>query len=217
MVYKNIVKNKGFQWLNTVFMRGLIRWECLRRDPVYIRAYREKRHYKNIPHRLLLNPEMTDRNIERIALNKKCWFRRKEVRFINMLGQVVALSPRMFISLPIVKRKHVVYKKSIPFEVTFVVNLSYMENEIKDALDRAIDSFIDELEYRSLYKRGRTQYYRNIKNYLDVYDLRQQGLTYPVIAKKVYGNVKRETALFQVKREMKKAKKYINGGYAKLW
>jgi hypothetical protein len=218
VAYKNIIthKDKVFKTINTVFKRGLVKWECLRRDAEYRKCYEKDGGYKNIMG-MLINPNLSDKDIYKLALKHKNPFRSHEVRFISILGCCMDSSVSFLLSPDAVKRGKVTYNGSIPSEITLAVNLNYTKEEIMEALEAEIDTWFGYLKYKGLYKRGRTQDYEVIKRYLKVYDLKEKGMTYTEITKKYYKGVREDVALFQVKREKKKADQLIHGGYVKIW
>jgi len=99
--------------------------------------------------------------------------------------------------------------------INLSINLLYPKDQILYAVNRFIDNFKKMSKVSYIKSRKRMQKYLDC---LKIYDLRQDGKTFPQIVNKLYSNSSTayDTLLNQVQREYRRAAQLINGGYRQI-
>jgi len=106
----------------------------------------------------------------------------------------------------------------IPKQVDLVIDLGYSKQEIMVDFEKQIDRWLTLYEAIGDRNTKRALDYANINRYLKVYDLKNSKSkpTFSDIAERLYpgpSNKNLDSAIQQVKREYKRAKELINGGF----
>jgi hypothetical protein len=106
----------------------------------------------------------------------------------------------------------------VPRRVEFAVDFGYAKQEIVDSFEKQIDMWFRLNDAINARNTNRALDYSNIQRYLKIYDEKQDksNLTFADLAQKYYpgaASKNLDSAIQQVKREYKRAKELINGGF----
>jgi hypothetical protein len=106
----------------------------------------------------------------------------------------------------------------IPRRVEFIVDFGYAKQDIMSNFENLIDMWFRLNDAIDVRNKNRALDYLNIQRYLKIYDEKKgkPGLTFADLAQKYYpGAVSKnlDSAIQQVKREYKRAKELISGGF----
>ncbi len=245
-----VLTRKQYFENSKIIARGLVRWECIRRNEQFRKLCDEDSKMLFLGKDIVLTPQSTKSQLSnelvkiktRIGKDKSVSFvgRKHEHRytayfyFFKNLGH-----PPFLANSPVYsKQLHALFydlfdKKDmkklsqeqidgfvaqIPRRVEFTVDFGYAKQEIMFEFESQIDMWFrlnDAIDARN---KNRALDYSNIQRYLKIYDEKKgkPGLTFADLAQKYYpGAVSKnlDSAIQQVKREYKRARELINGGF----
>jgi len=245
-----VLKKKEYAESCRIIERGLVRWECIRRNKRFVALYEKDNEILNIGNKIQLTPDTTKDFIKKeLGKVKTKKNRDGSVGFLNKSHEhkytayflfLKNLGHADFLNNSPVKSKQLhalVYdlldKKEnakysqeeierfvaqIPKQVDVVVDLGYSKQEIMTEFEKQIDMWFSLNNATGDRNTKRALDYTNINRYLKVYDLKNSTprITFSDIAQKLYpgpSNKNLDSAIQQVKREYKRAKELINGGF----
>lgn len=245
-----VLTKKQYSENNKIIARGLMRWECVRRNEQFRCLCNDDNKILSLGKDINLTPESTRFQLSRelariktkIGRDKSILFENKKDEhkytayfyFLKNLGhsQFIANSPVYSKQLhallynlldnkdikKLSQEQITSFIAQIPKRVEFTVDFGYAKQEIMDNFEKQIDMWFrlsDAIEVRN---KNRALDYSNVERYLKIYDekKRKSGPTFSDLAQKYYpGPAAKnlDSAIQQVKREFKRAKELINGGF----
>ena len=248
-----VIKEKEYLENAKTIARGLMRWECVRRNAQLRRLYREDNDILCLGGDICLTPETTKYEISkdiakintRVNKDKSVTFLdRKSARkytayysfmsdlshspFLNNLAvhskQMHAMVYEIVDKRDVAKYDRDVVEKfisEIPTKVDFIIDFGYSKQEIMAAFEKQIDMWYRLHGAIGERNNKRALDYTNIERYLEVYDLKngKSKPTFFELAQKFYpgpSSKNLDSAIQQVKREYKRAKELINGGFLSI-
>ena len=248
-----VIKKKEYLENEKTIARGLIRWECARRNTQLRRLYQEDNSVLCLGVDICLTPETTKNEISKevskikTRVNKDkdvAFLDRKSARkytayfyfmkdlghspFLNNLAvhskQMHAMVYEIVDKRDVAKYDRAVVEKfisEIPTKVDFIVDFGYSKQEIMTEFEKQIDMWYRLHEAIGERNNKRALDYTNIERYLEVYDLKngKSKPTFFELAQKFYpgpSSKNLDSAIQQVKREYKRAKELISGGFISI-
>jgi len=245
-----ILKKKEYLTNSKIIARGLMRWECIRRNEQFRRLCDGDKEILSLGKDINLTPESTKSRLSneltkiktKTGKDKRVSFtsRKDEHKytayfyFLKNLGHSQSLA-----NSPVYSKQHhaLLYdmldnkdiKKlsqeqitdfiaQLPRRVEFTVDFGYTKQEIMADFERQIDMWFSLNDATGDRNTKRALDYANINRYLKVYDLKnnKSKITFSDIAQQLYpgpSNKNLDSAIQQVKREYKRAKELIRGGF----
>lgn len=245
-----VLTQKQYFENNKIIARGLVRWECIRRNEQFRQLCDGDSKRLFLGKDIVLTSQSTKSQLSnelakiktRIGKDKSVFFasRKNEHRytayfyFLKNLGH-----PPFLANSPVYsKQLHALFydlfdKKDIkklspeqvagfiaqvPRRVEFAVDFGYAKQEIVDSFEKQIDMWFRLNDAINARNTNRALDYSNIQRYLKIYDEKQDksNLTFADLAQKYYpgaASKNLDSAIQQVKREYKRAKELINGGF----
>jgi len=245
-----ILKKKEYLANSKIIARGLMRWECIRRNEQFRRVCDRDKKILSLGKDISLTPESTKSQLSnelskiktKIVRDKRVSFasRKHEHRYTAYFYFFKNIGHSHFLAnSPVYSKQHhaLLYdlldnkdiKKlsqeqiadfiaQIPSRVEFTVDFGYTKQEIMVDFERQIDMWFSLNDATGDRNTKRALDYANINRYLKVYDLKnnKSKITFSDIAQQLYpgpSNKNLDSAIQQVKREYKRAKELINGGF----
>lgn len=245
-----VLKKKQYLENSKIIERGLLCWECVRRNKRFLALYEKDSGVLEFGRKFQLTPDISKddiaKDVGRIKIKKN---KDGSVRFVNKSHEhkytayfyfLKNLGRAEFLNNSPVKSKQLhalVYdflgKKDtakistkeiskfisqIPKQVDFIIDLGYTKQEIMREFEKQIDMWFSLFDATGDRNTKRALDYANITRYLKVYDLKngKPKTTFSDIAQQLYpgpSNKNLDSAIQQVKREYKRAKELINGGF----
>lgn len=245
-----VLKKKQYLENSKTIQRGLICWECVRRNKRFLTLYEKNSGILNFGKGFQLTPGASKDDIAKdiggiktrknkdgsvVFVNK-----RHEHKYTAYFYFLKNLGRAEFLNNSPVKSKQLhalvydfVGKKDIakisgkqisefvsqiPKQVDFIINLGYTKQEIMHEFEKQIDMWFSLYDATGDRNTKRALDYTNIIRYLKVYDLKngKSKTTFSDIAQRLYpgpSNKNLDSAIQQVKREYKRAKELISGGF----
>ena len=243
-----VIKKKEFLENNKAIQRGLMRWECVRRNAQFQKLCQADKALLNIGAGIILSPlTAKDQIVKEISKIKTKIGKDKRVGFVSKAHEyrytayfyfLKDLGHAQFLNNSAVHCKQLhalvhdmVDKKDIknfsqdevdrfiseiPKKVDFIVYFGYTKQEIMSEFEKQIDMWGRLHEAVGERNSKRALDYANIKRYLDVYDAKNNKQTFIQLAQQFYPGASTknlDSTVQQVKREYKRAKELINGGF----
>jgi len=245
-----ILKKKEFAENSKIIDRGLVRWECIRRNRHFIALYEKDNEILNLGNNIRLTPDTTkdfiEQDLSRVKTKKNkdgsvgflsrshghkytfYFIFLKNLGHADFLNNSPVKSKQLHALIYELLNKKGIAKYSqeeiggfiaqIPKQIDVVVNLGYSKQEIMTEFEKQIDMWFSLYDATGDRNTKRALDYTNINRYLKVYDLKNSTprITFSDIAQKLYpgpSNKNLDSAIQQVKREYKRAKELINGGF----
>lgn len=245
-----VLKKKEYAENSRIIERGLVRWECIRRNKRFVALYEKDNGILNLGNNIQLTPDIIKdfigKDIGKIKTKKN---KDGSVGFLNKSHEnkytayflfLKNIGHADFLNNSPVKSKQLhalVYElldkkdipkfpqeeiagfiAQIPKQVDVVIDFGYSKQEIMSEFEKQIDMWFSLYEATGDRNTKRALDYANINRYLKVYDLKnsKSKVTFSDIAQQLYpgpSNKNLDSAIQQVKREYKRAKELINGGF----
>lgn len=245
-----ILKKKEYLANSKIIARGLMRWECIRRNEQFRRICDDDKEILFLGKDINLTPKSTKSQLSKelakiktkIGKDESVSFasRKHEHRYTAYFYFFKNIGHSYFLAnSPVYSKQHhaLLYdmldnkdiKKlsqeqitdfiaQLPRRVEFTVDFGYTKQEIMADFERQIDMWFSLNDATGDRNTKRALDYVNIKRYLKVYDLKKSksSPTFVDIAQRLYpspSNKNLDSAIQQVKREYKRARELINGGF----
>jgi hypothetical protein len=243
-----VLKHKEYLENQKIIERGLMRWECVRRNAQFQRLCQADKASLNLGAGIALSPRTTkdeiSKELSKIRIktgkDKSVGFvnRDHEYKYTAYFHFLKDLGHAQFLNNSAVHCKQLhalvyelVDKKvikdfsqdevdrfiaEIPKKADFIVDFGYTKQEIMAEFEKQIDMWGRLHETVGQRNSKRALDYTNIKRYLEVYDSKNNKMTFAKLAQKFYPGASAknlDSAIQQVKREYKRAQELINGGF----